>query len=87
VVGKPEINFTTVRRFGQISRGGSSTQVTYDGHPLHTYIRDGARGQDNGNGNGNGNDNDNGNGNGNGNGISLSGGVWHAMTVSGSVIQ
>jgi predicted lipoprotein with Yx(FWY)xxD motif len=34
---------------GSISRTGGSTQATYDGHPLYTYIGDSAPGQDKGN--------------------------------------
>ena len=34
---------------GTIRRTDGSTQATYDGHPLYTYIGDGAPGQDSGN--------------------------------------
>ena len=34
---------------GSIKRTGGSTQATYDGHPLYTYIADSAPGQDKGN--------------------------------------
>jgi predicted lipoprotein with Yx(FWY)xxD motif len=34
---------------GSIKRTGGSTQATYDGHPLYTYIGDSAPGQDSGN--------------------------------------
>ena len=34
---------------GSIKRTGGSTQATYDGHPLYTYIGDSAPGQDKGN--------------------------------------
>jgi predicted lipoprotein with Yx(FWY)xxD motif len=34
---------------GSINRTGGSTQATYDGHPLYTYIGDSAPGQDKGN--------------------------------------
>jgi len=34
---------------GTITRTGGSTQATYDGHPLYTYIGDHAPGQDGGN--------------------------------------
>jgi predicted lipoprotein with Yx(FWY)xxD motif len=36
-------------QLGTITRTGGSTQATYDGHPLYTYIGDSAPGQDNGN--------------------------------------
>jgi predicted lipoprotein with Yx(FWY)xxD motif len=36
-------------RLGTITRTGGSSQVTYDGHPLYTYIGDTAPGQANGN--------------------------------------
>jgi predicted lipoprotein with Yx(FWY)xxD motif len=34
---------------GTIDRTDGSTQATYDGHPLYTYIGDSAPGQDGGN--------------------------------------
>jgi predicted lipoprotein with Yx(FWY)xxD motif len=34
---------------GSIKRTNGSTQATYDGHPLYTYIGDSAPGQDSGN--------------------------------------
>jgi predicted lipoprotein with Yx(FWY)xxD motif len=36
-------------RIGTITRTGGSRQLTYDGHPLYTYIGDTAPGQANGN--------------------------------------
>jgi predicted lipoprotein with Yx(FWY)xxD motif len=50
-----------------ITRPDGTTQATYDGHPLYTYVGDTAPGQAKGNG------------------LNLSGGVWHEVTVSGTV--
>ena len=36
-------------RIGAITRADGSRQLTYDGHPLYTYIGDSAPGQANGN--------------------------------------
>ena len=36
-------------KLGTIKRPGGTTQATYDGHPLYTYIGDNAPGQANGN--------------------------------------
>jgi predicted lipoprotein with Yx(FWY)xxD motif len=36
-------------RLGTIRRRGGALQATYDGHPLYTYLGDGAPGQDRGN--------------------------------------
>ena len=36
-------------KIGTIKRTGGSTQATYDGHPLYTYIGDRGPGQDSGN--------------------------------------
>ena len=51
---------------GTITRPDGTTQATYDGHPLYTYVGDTAPGQAKGNG------------------LSLSGGLWYEMTVSGA---
>ena len=40
----------TAAQLGTITRSGGSQQVTYDGHPLYTYIGDDGPGQANGNG-------------------------------------
>jgi predicted lipoprotein with Yx(FWY)xxD motif len=53
--------------FSTITRSDGSTQATYDGHPLYTYVGDKSPGQAKGNG------------------LNASGGVWHEVTVSGSV--
>ena len=37
-------------KLGTITRSDSSTQATYNGHPLYTYVSDTAPGQDKGNG-------------------------------------
>jgi predicted lipoprotein with Yx(FWY)xxD motif len=39
----------TTGKLGMIKRPGGTTQVTYDGHPLYTYIGDNAPGQARGN--------------------------------------
>jgi predicted lipoprotein with Yx(FWY)xxD motif len=51
--------------FGTIKRADGTTQATYMGHPLYTYVADSA-------------------GQVGGNGKNLSGGLWWAMTPSGS---
>jgi predicted lipoprotein with Yx(FWY)xxD motif len=53
-------------KFGTIKRTDGSTQITYNRHPLYTYIADTSPGQANGNN------------------ITLNGGVWHEVTVSGA---
>jgi predicted lipoprotein with Yx(FWY)xxD motif len=54
-------------KFSTITRSDGSTQATWNGHPLYTYVGDTAPGQDKGNG------------------LNLSGGVWHAATLTGTV--
>jgi predicted lipoprotein with Yx(FWY)xxD motif len=39
----------TTSKLGTIKRPGGTTQATYDGHPLYTYIGDEAPGQAHGN--------------------------------------
>ena len=39
----------TTGKLGTIKRPGGTTQATYDGHPLYTYIGDSAPGQARGN--------------------------------------
>jgi predicted lipoprotein with Yx(FWY)xxD motif len=50
---------------GLIARAGGPGQLTYDGHPLYTYIGDSAPGQARGNN------------------LTLNGGLWHEVPVSG----
>jgi predicted lipoprotein with Yx(FWY)xxD motif len=52
--------------FGTIKRADGTTQATYMGHPLYTYVADTSAGMVGGNGK------------------NLSGGLWWAMTPSGS---
>jgi predicted lipoprotein with Yx(FWY)xxD motif len=52
-------------RFGAITRSDGSAQVTYNGHPVYTYIGDSGPGQAHGNN------------------ITLNGGLWHEVVVSG----
>ena len=49
VTGAPVADPGVTGRTGTISRTGGGTQVTYDGHPLYTYIGDTAPGQASGN--------------------------------------
>jgi predicted lipoprotein with Yx(FWY)xxD motif len=53
---------------GTIKRSDGSTQATFDGHPLYTFVGDTAPGQDTGNG------------------LNAAGGLWHAVTTSGSAL-
>jgi predicted lipoprotein with Yx(FWY)xxD motif len=49
VVGTPSAGPGVIGKLGTIKRNGGTTQVTYDGHPLYTYIGDSAPGQVTGN--------------------------------------
>jgi predicted lipoprotein with Yx(FWY)xxD motif len=53
-------------KLGTIKRPDGSTQATYNGHPLYTFIKDTGPGTDTGNG------------------VDAFGGLWHALTASGS---
>ena len=54
-------------KLGTIKRSDGSTQATFDGHPLYTFVKDTGPGTDTGNG------------------LNAFGGLWHALTASGSV--
>jgi predicted lipoprotein with Yx(FWY)xxD motif len=49
VTGKPTAGAGVTGTLGTIQRTDGSTQVTYNGHPLYTYVGDSASGQANGN--------------------------------------
>ncbi|HEY2579919.1 MAG TPA: hypothetical protein VGI74_26700 [Streptosporangiaceae bacterium] len=49
VTGKPTASAGVTGKLGTIKRTDGSTQVTYNGHPLYTYIGDGGPGQERGN--------------------------------------
>ena len=49
VTGRPVAGPGVPGKIGTIGRTGGGTQVTYDGHPLYTYIGDSAPGQSTGN--------------------------------------
>ena len=49
VTGAPTAGSGITGKIGTIKRTDGTTQLTYDGHPLYTYIGDNAPGQDNGN--------------------------------------
>jgi predicted lipoprotein with Yx(FWY)xxD motif len=49
VTGAPTAAVGITGKIGTIKRTDGTTQLTYDGHPLYTYIGDNAPGQDNGN--------------------------------------
>jgi predicted lipoprotein with Yx(FWY)xxD motif len=53
-------------KLGTIKRSDGSTQATYNGHPLYTFVMDTGPGTDTGNG------------------VNAFGGLWHALTASGS---
>ena len=55
-------------KLGTIKRPDGSTQATYNGHPLYTFIKDTRPGTDKGNG------------------VNAFGGLWHALTASGSAV-
>jgi predicted lipoprotein with Yx(FWY)xxD motif len=68
VVGKPTAGsgVSLSGSFSTIKRTDGSTQATYDGHPLYTYVGDTSPGMTSGNGK------------------NLSGGLWWAMTPTGT---
>ena len=45
VIGSPVAAAGVTGKLGTIKRSGGATQVTYDGHPLYTYVGDAAPGQ------------------------------------------
>jgi len=49
VAGEPTRGAGVTGRIGAIRRADGTTQATYDGHPLYTYVGDGAPGEANGN--------------------------------------
>lgn len=49
VIGSPSPGAGVVGTFATLTRANGSAQVTYDGHPLYTYVGDSAPGQANGN--------------------------------------
>jgi predicted lipoprotein with Yx(FWY)xxD motif len=49
VTGTPTAGTGVTGKLGTIRRAGGGNQVTYDGHPLYTYVGDSAPGQANGN--------------------------------------
>jgi len=65
VFGTPKAGPGVTGTLGTIRRSDGTTQATYDGHPLYTYISDSAPGQNHGNN------------------VTLNGGLWHEVLVSG----
>src|SRR5215472_16953390 len=65
VFGTPKAGPGVTGTLGTIRRSDGTTQATYDGHPLYTYIGDSAPGQNHGNN------------------VTLNGGLWHEVLVSG----
>ena len=65
VFGTPKAGPGVTGTLGTIRRSDGTTQATYDGHPLYTYLGDSARGQNHGNN------------------LTLNGGLWHEVLVSG----
>jgi predicted lipoprotein with Yx(FWY)xxD motif len=49
VVGKPAAAPNVVGKFGTFRRSGGALQITYNNHPLYTYVGDSSPGQANGN--------------------------------------
>ena len=50
VKGPATAGASVTGKLGTITRSDGSTQATYNGHPLYTYVSDSAPGQDKGNG-------------------------------------
>jgi len=49
LTGMPKAGPGVTGKLGTITRSGGAAQVTYNGHPLYTYVGDRHRGQANGN--------------------------------------
>ena len=49
VTGTPSAGAGVTGKLGTITRTDGTTQATYNGHPLYTYVGDSAPGQDSGN--------------------------------------